>query len=115
MASTPAVQGTNPGAIWSSAEEFKVAVAQWADRIGVKPARIQLRRMRRKWASCSLNGVVTFSTDLLSTPREFGEAVIAHELLHLQVPNHGALFKRLLQAHMPGAPVLLELRGRVAG
>ena len=28
--------------------------------------------------------------------------VVAHELLHLRVPNHGRLFKVLLSAHLPG-------------
>jgi hypothetical protein len=27
--------------------------------------------------------------------------VIAHELLHLKVPNHGRLFKALMTAHVP--------------
>lgn len=28
--------------------------------------------------------------------------VVAHELLHLRVPNHGRLFKALMTAHVPG-------------
>ena len=31
----------------------------------------------------------------------FQDYVIAHELLHLRVPNHGPLFKALLTAHVP--------------
>ena len=27
--------------------------------------------------------------------------VVAHELLHLRVPNHGRLFKALMTAHVP--------------
>jgi predicted metal-dependent hydrolase len=27
--------------------------------------------------------------------------VIAHELLHLRVPNHGKVFKALMSAHVP--------------
>ena len=37
--------------------------------------------------------------------------VIAHELLHLRVPNHGRLFKALMSAHVPGWRELDKERG----
>ena len=39
--------------------------------------------------------------DLSSQDVEFQNFVIAHELLHLRVPNHGKLFKALMTAHVP--------------
>ncbi|MEX2535176.1 MAG: M48 family metallopeptidase [Trueperaceae bacterium] len=36
------------------------------------------------------------------SPWKFQDFVIAHELLHLRVPNHGKLFKALMTAHVPG-------------
>jgi predicted metal-dependent hydrolase len=57
--------------------------------------------MRRKWASSSTAGTVSFSLDLLTQPAPFREYVIVHELLHLKVPNHGKLFKTLLRAYLP--------------
>jgi predicted metal-dependent hydrolase len=81
---------------------FRARVHGWADRIGVKPVEIRLRPMRRKWASCSSRGRLTFDTALLRCECEFGDFVIVHELLHLQVPNHGKLFKSLLTALIPG-------------
>ncbi len=56
--------------------------------------------MRKKWASCSTAGRITFSSDLLEQPPDFRRFVIIHELLHLKVPNHGKLFKALLRAHV---------------
>jgi Protein of unknown function DUF45 len=32
----------------------------------------------------------------------FQDFVVAHELLHLRIPNHGRLFKALMTAHIPG-------------
>lgn len=86
---------------WGNAESFKACAWSWADRIGVRPARIQLRGLTKKWASCSAARIVTFSRDLLSEDREFGESVIVHELLHLKVPNHGPVFKSLMSAYLP--------------
>jgi predicted metal-dependent hydrolase len=68
----------------------------------VKPRQVRVQSMARKWASCSSDGRVTFSEDLLGEPGSFQDYVIVHELLHLKVPNHGKLFKSLLSAHIPG-------------
>jgi len=57
--------------------------------------------MTRKWGSCSTNGIVTFAVDLAEQERGFQDFVIAHELLHLRVPNHGKLFKALMTVHLP--------------
>src|SRR5512146_3090256 len=80
---------------------FKQRVRGWAERIGVKPKEIHLRTMTKKWASCSTTGRVTFSSDLLRAEHEWQEYVIVHELLHLQIPNHGKLFKAMLGALLP--------------
>ena len=83
-----------------SPDELKAEVSAWAERIGVEPREVHVREMSRKWASCSSAGRVTFSTALLDRPKQFRDEVIAHELLHLKVPNHGKLFKRLLGAYL---------------
>lgn len=57
--------------------------------------------MRRKWGSCSTNGVITLARDLASREPGFQDFVIAHELLHLRVPNHGKVFKALMSLHLP--------------
>jgi predicted metal-dependent hydrolase len=57
--------------------------------------------MTRKWGSCSTLGTVTLAADLADQQPGFQDFVIAHELLHLRVPNHGRLFKALMTAHVP--------------
>jgi predicted metal-dependent hydrolase len=79
---------------------FRAEVAAWARRIGVEPIEVRLRPMRRKWASCSSRGRLTFDTGLLRQPARFRAETIVHELLHLKVPNHGKLFKTLLRAFL---------------
>lgn len=75
---------------------FKAEVLSWAKRINVEPKEIRLRLMKSKWASCSSNGRLTFNTEILQQPASFRSEAIVHELLHLKVPNHGMLFKRLM-------------------
>ena len=83
-------------------ERMREEIRDWAAKIRVSPRRVQIQRMTTKWASCSTNGRVCFSLELLDEPASFREVVIVHELLHLLVPNHGKLFKSLMNAYLPG-------------
>lgn len=91
-------------------EQLKVEITHRAAAMKVKPTQIRVQRMTKKWASCSAKGRVSFSTDLLQEPRSFRDYVIVHELLHLQVPNHGKLFKSLMNAYLPGWEAILATR-----
>ena len=82
-------------------EAIRERVEGWARRLNVQPRLIRVQRMTRKWGSCSTSGVVTLAADLADRDSSFQDFVIAHELLHLRVPNHGRLFKALMTAHVP--------------
>jgi predicted metal-dependent hydrolase len=83
-----------------SEAEFRKRAQCWANKIGVRPRQVRIQIMRRKWASCSTRGTVSFSRDLLGRPRRFWDEVIVHELVHLRIPNHGRLFRRIVSAHL---------------
>lgn len=83
-----------------SPEELKQEVIGWSAKIGVKPVEIHIRKMTRKWASCSSKGRLTFNVDMLAEPQERRSEVIVHELLHLKYPNHGKMFKALLKTYL---------------
>ncbi|RZJ18619.1 MAG: M48 family peptidase [Brevundimonas sp.] len=85
----------------SEQDALKQRVARWAITLRVNPRLIRIQPMRRKWGSCSRMGTITLAFDLLDQPESFQDFVIAHELLHLRVPNHGRLFKALMTAHVP--------------
>ena len=70
---------------------FKAKVQQWAEKLDVNVQSIVLRSMRNKWASCSSSGRLTFDTSLLELPIHLQDYTTVHELLHIQVPNHGRL------------------------
>jgi hypothetical protein len=81
-------------------EDFKKEVWEWAEELGVTPKEIHIRKMKRKWASCSSKGRLTFSFDLMKEEFETRAKAIVHELLHLKYSNHGKLFESLLRAHL---------------
>lgn len=83
-----------------AADVFKAEVRRWAEQIGVEPTEIHLRSMKRKWASASSAGRLTFDTDLLFEPAERRAEIIVHELVHLKVGNHGPLFRALVRSHL---------------
>ena len=62
---------------------------------------LRVRRMTKRWGSCSKNGTITLSTELIKTPLHCIDYVILHELCHLRVHNHSPAFFRLLNLYMP--------------
>lgn len=41
------------------------------------------------------------NTELIELPKDLGEFVIVHELVHLLAPNHGRVFKSFMHAYLP--------------
>lgn len=62
---------------------------------------ITIRKMKRRWGSCSKQGDVTLNLSLIKMPVECIDYVIAHELVHLEFFHHGKEFYRLLAEVMP--------------
>ncbi|MEX3897346.1 M48 family metallopeptidase [Paraburkholderia sp. BR10954] len=60
------------------------------------PPQLTVRRMRLRWGSTTSSGRIFLNTELVKLPLGCIDYVIAHELAHLKVPNHGRLFWRLL-------------------
>ena len=81
-------------------EEFKEDVRAWAKEIGVEPKEIHIRKMKRKLASCSSKGRLTFDPSLLQENEKVRPEAIIHELLHLKYPNHGRMFNALLKTYL---------------
>lgn len=81
-------------------KDFKKEVLDWSKIIGVVPKKIHIRPMKRKLASCSSRGSLSFSTEVLESSAEVRKHTIIHELLHLKYPNHGKMFKIMLKYHL---------------
>lgn len=96
-----ATNGSFNGKELTTLDEFHEMLNGWIEKLEVEPQRIQLKKMKSKWASCSSEKNLTFNSSLTNMPKEFVGYVICHELLHFKVPKHNKLFKNLLSAYMP--------------
>lgn len=76
-------------------------VEYWARKLKVQPVQVRIQMMRRKWASCSQKGWISFNRALVKESQSFQNYAIIHELLHLEIPNHGKLFKSMMNAFLP--------------
>lgn len=104
----------------SDVERVRALVKQWyrrrgesilrrrvqeADRIvkllSLQPPTLFIRPMLRRWGSCTPRGRITLNADLVRVDVPCIDYVIAHELCHLRVLNHGPAFERFLDRVMP--------------
>jgi predicted metal-dependent hydrolase len=60
-----------------------------------------LRKMTKRWGSCTSAGSILFNTELVKAPLLCIDYVIMHELCHLRIHSHGKAFYRLLDRVMP--------------
>jgi predicted metal-dependent hydrolase len=84
---------------------FETRVKHWISEcpaltLPQKP-RVSVRKMARRWGSCTKKGTVTLNIDLAKVPLAYIDYVIVHELCHLKIHNHSTAFYRLLARCMP--------------
>lgn len=65
------------------------------------PGTFTVRRMRRRWGSCSADGRILLNTQLVGASLSCIDYVIIHELCHVQQHNHSRAFYALLSAALP--------------
>lgn len=77
-------------------------IAKWAPTLDVNPPKWRIRRMKTLWGSCNADAErIWLNLELAKKPPECLEYVIAHELAHLIVADHGDDFQKLLDAAIP--------------
>lgn len=76
-------------------------VATHAVTLGVKPDRIQVKELRSRWGSCSVDGVLSFSWRVILAPPFVLDYLAAHEVAHLREMNHSRRFWAQVRRCMP--------------
>lgn len=75
---------------------------RWQPRLMVSASSITLRSMTTRWGTCNhRTGRLTFNTELTCYDPALLEYVVAHELAHLIVADHGPKFCAILDHHLP--------------
>ncbi|HNX17085.1 MAG TPA: SprT family zinc-dependent metalloprotease [Methanoregula sp.] len=82
-------------------EIMPVRVAGYAAILNYRPKKIRISDTRRRWASCSTSGTLSFCWRLVLAPPEVIDYVIVHELVHMRQPDHSNLFWEKVQQAMP--------------
>lgn len=72
-----------------------------ADRVGLKPASVQIRTQRTRWGSCSRRGGISLNAALLLLPASLVRYLFIHELCHLRHLDHSARYWRLVERLEP--------------
>ncbi len=67
----------------------------------LKVKELKIREMKKRWGSCTTEGVITLNSELIKAPKRCIQYVILHELCHLIYHKHDANFYRLLNSMMP--------------
>lgn len=72
-----------------------------APSLRMPPPKVVIRKMAKRWGSCTETGNILVNLELIKTPLDCIEYLIMHELCHLRVHNHGSAYYRLLSRCMP--------------
>ena len=83
-------------------EQIEGHLGRWLPALGngAVPT-LQIRNQKRRWGSCSSNGVLRFNWRLAMLDPALTEYVVVHELCHLTHMNHSPDFWALVAQHLP--------------
>jgi len=77
-------------------------VEHWRTQMGEAPIQWRLRDMKSQWGNCrAARRLITFNKRLIRVPEPLREYIIVHELAHLKVQNHSALFYQHVAQFIP--------------
>ncbi len=78
------------------AERLALCVEHAAPLIKIKMPQLRIRRMYKRWGSCTIDQKITLNSHLVEFPMKYIDYVIYHELCHLRVFNHSKAFYKLM-------------------
>ena len=83
----------------------RTVLVPWVERLvddtGLSVRRVQVRRQRTRWGSCSPGGTISLNCCLLFQSAAVVRYLLLHELCHTRHMNHSRRFWRLVGRHEP--------------
>lgn len=89
---------------------------QYLPEFRVRPVSVVWRSMNERWGSCTtLDRTIRISDRLNGAPPYVVDYLLVHELIHLEIPDHGGEFEKLLARFEESALANAYLDGYEAG
>lgn len=84
------------------AKELLPHIAEhFSEIIGVTFKKINVKKARTLWGSCTVKGVINLNCLLVNLPKEITDYVVIHELCHLRHMNHSRAFWEEVKKYCP--------------
>ncbi len=111
---TRAAGEADPDTLRARAEaELPPRLAAWAAVMGLEPTGVRITAAERRLGSCSADGRICLSYNLLRWPEPVVEYVLVHELAHLRHHDHSPAFYAEVARWLPDYRAAVDLlRGR---
>lgn len=87
-------------ALYYISEKFESSW-QRISKYGLDKPRFYLRKMEKRWGSCTPSGQIFLNPDIIKLPSHCIDYVIMHELCHLKHKNHSKEYYYFLDTVMP--------------
>lgn len=84
-------------------EMFEEKASNFSESINGDFNRIFVRDQETRWGSCSSRDNLNFNWRLVLGPEKVVDYVVVHELVHLEISNHGRIFERRVREIFPEA------------
>ena len=98
---TPAVRGLENWLRRQARSVIADYLPRFTARIGREPRRVYVMGQRTKWGNCSSRSNLSFNWRLILAPDFVLRYLVAHEVVHLVVPDHSAKFWLTVQSLHP--------------
>ncbi len=98
---TPAARGLESWFRKQARSAIAAYLPEVTARIGREPERVYVMGQRTKWGNCSSRRNLSFNWRLILAPDQVLRYLVAHEVVHLVVPDHSAKFWLTVQSLCP--------------
>ncbi len=84
-----------------STKIIKQRVNRYSKLLNLFPKKIIIKDQKKRWASCSSDGILRFNWRIGMAPISIADYVVVHELCHLKIKNHSSDFWKLVSVAIP--------------
>lgn len=76
-------------------------VKRYSRLLDLFPKEVIIKDQKKRWGSCSNNGILRFNWRIVMAPISIVDYVIVHEMCHLRIKNHSSDFWRIVSVALP--------------